>query len=114
MKKCRQTTAAYILRNTRILQVRRRAWSRRLWEYLLVHACSDCGEFDPVVLEFDHVDRATKRQSVGFLARSGYPWATVLAELAKCEVRCANCHRRRTAVQFCWPKLSLSPLTRVA
>jgi hypothetical protein len=61
------------------------------------------------VLEFDHIDRSLKRQTVGFLARSGYPWPTVEAELAKCEVRCANCHRRRTAVQFDWPKLHFVP-----
>ena len=63
-----------------------------------------------MVLEFDHVDRAAKHFTMGFLATRGYAWATVLAELAKCEVRCANCHRRRTAVQFDWPKLSVSTL----
>jgi hypothetical protein len=101
----RLNRAAYIQRNSRILRVRGREWLKRLWEYLLEHPCFDCGESDPVVLDCDHVDRATKRESVGFLARSGYPWATVLVELAKCEIRCANCHRRRTALQFDWPKL---------
>jgi len=95
----------YIQRNIRVLRERGRAWRRRLWEYLLQHPCIQCGESDPVVLDCDHRDPATKRRSVSLLARSGYPWATVLAELAKCDVRCANCHRRRTAAQFDWPKL---------
>ncbi len=104
----------YIRRNARLLRVRGREWLRRLWRYLVEHPCVDCGESDPVVLECDHADPRTKRQSVSFLARSGYPWKTVLAELAKCEVRCANCHRRRTALQFDWPKLRLSRMMEEA
>ena len=98
----------YIVRNVCLLRERGRRWSRRLWTYLLAHPCVDCAESDPVVLEFDHADRSTKRAVVGLIARAGYPWTTVEAELAKCEVRCANCHRRRTAVQFAWPKLQFS------
>ena len=72
------------------------------------HPCISCHESDPVVRDFDQIDRATQRQTVSFFARSGYPWATVEAELAKCQVLCANCHRRRTAVQFDWPKLTFA------
>jgi hypothetical protein len=55
----------------------------------------DCGEGDPVVLDFDHV-RGEKLFSVskGLTDRS---FDTLVAEMAKCEVVCANCHRRRTA-----------------
>jgi hypothetical protein len=101
----RMNRDAYIQRNSRVLLARRRKWVQRLCEYLLAHPCVDCGEADPIVLEFDHVDRATKLQTVGFLAGRGYPWTTVEVELTKCDVRCANCHRRRTAAQFDWPKL---------
>jgi hypothetical protein len=103
----RLNRADYIRRNKRILHARGRKSARRLLEYLLAHPCVDCGEQDPVVLEFDHIDPDTKRQAVSFLARSGYPWSTVTAELEKCQVRCANCHRRRTAEQFDWPKRRL-------
>jgi hypothetical protein len=51
---------------------------------------------------------------VGFLAGRGYPWTTVENELAKCQVRCANCHRRRTAVQFDWPNLHRRKPTAMA
>ena len=65
-------------------------------EYLLSHPCVDCGEKDPVVLEFDHV-RGVKEWNVSLLVRSNSSWKRVLEEIEKCEVVCANCHKRRTA-----------------
>jgi hypothetical protein len=64
--------------------------------YLQSNPCIDCGEEDWQVLEFDHVEPSTKLESVSYLARRR-PWEIVKAEIEKCEVRCANCHRRRTA-----------------
>lgn len=73
--------------------------------YLLAHPCVDCGESDPVVLDFDHRDPSSKRAEVARLA-SRKPWPQVLTEIQKCDVRCANCHRKRTARQFGWGKLT--------
>ena len=64
-------------------------------EYLLQHPCVDCGEDDWVVLEFDHV-RGKKKKAVTLIASSSYSLDTLKKEIAKCEVRCCNCHRRRT------------------
>jgi hypothetical protein len=65
-----------------------------LIEFLKTHPCVDCGETDPLVLEFDHlVDKA-------FDIGAAIPyrrWQSILDEIAKCEVVCANCHRRRTS-----------------
>ncbi len=72
-------------------------------EYLSVHPCVDCGEDDPIVLEFDHV-MGIKSFSICVGKRHQYPVARLLEEIAKCEVRCANCHKRRTAQQFDWRK----------
>lgn len=58
------------------------------------HPCVDCGEGDPIVLEFDHLRDKKFSISKGLQDR---PWQDVLDEIAKCEVVCANCHRRRTA-----------------
>lgn len=69
-------------------------------EYLEANPCVDCGEADPVVLEFDH--RGDKRCSVSDAVRKGLGQKTIAAEIAKCDVRCANCHRRKTAGQFGW------------
>jgi hypothetical protein len=55
-----------------------------------------------MVLEFDHV-RGDKLNSVSVLAYSlGASLKRIQTEIDKCEVRCANCHRRKTARQFGW------------
>ncbi len=73
-----------------------------LLDYLLEHPCVDCGEADPLVLKFDHRDASTKVAAVSTLARSGYSLSAVQREVAQCDVRCANCHRRRTHKQRGW------------
>lgn len=67
--------------------------------HLETHPCVDCGEADPIVLEFDHV-RGKKLAAVSTLARISLKG--VVAEVAKCDVRCGNCHRRKTARERNW------------
>jgi hypothetical protein len=69
------------------------------YEYLATHPCIDCGETDLAVLDFDHRDRSTKTAAIAVLIRRGKV-APLLAEIAKCDVRCANDHRRKTAREF--------------
>jgi len=73
-----------------------------LLTYLKSHPCVDCGERDPVVLEFDHVDRDDKVGSVSNMIMGSFSLATIKLEMAKCEVRCANCHRKKTSAQLNW------------
>lgn len=68
----------------------------QVFEYLKTHPCIDCGETDPIVLEFDHI-HDTKTSNIADMVGQGTGFAKILTEIAKCEVRCANCHRRRTA-----------------
>jgi len=70
-----------------------RRYQEAIEAYLLEHPCVDCGESDTVVLQFDHV-RGVRRESVPSM--SSHRWALVIEEIAKCEVRCANCHVRKT------------------
>jgi len=70
-------------------------------EYLLEHPCVDCGESNPIVLEFDHRDPTIKDSEVTRLI-SYASWERVEAEMNKCDVVCSNCHRKRTAKQFGW------------
>jgi hypothetical protein len=72
-------------------------------DYLLVNHCVDCGESDIVVLEFDHI--ASKERNISLMISRGMTEIQLQNEISKCEVRCANCHKRKTAKQFGWWKL---------
>lgn len=69
-----------------------------IYEYLGTHPCVTCGESDPIVLEFDHRDIKEKESNVSELMK--YSLSKIKKEVAKCDVMCANCHRRKTAKQF--------------
>jgi hypothetical protein len=72
------------------LQLERTTYLIRFFD---THPCIDCGEQDPVVLEFDHL--RDKSFAIG-QALTRKSWQSI-DEIEKCEVVCANCHRRRTA-----------------
>jgi hypothetical protein len=65
------------------------------YSYLEAAGCVDCGLTDLRVLDFDH--EGEKQASVVVMARHGCSLKRLIAEIEQCEVRCANCHRRRTA-----------------
>lgn len=103
-KSCRSKYHKEWYKANRELQVARSVSSKRKYrdrwydfvmDYFKEHPCVDCGETDPIVLEFDHV-RGTKDFNIatGVASRS---WDALMLEIEKCDVRCANCHNRRTA-----------------
>jgi Zn finger protein HypA/HybF involved in hydrogenase expression len=65
-------------------------------------SCIDCGETNPLVLDFDHL--RDKKSDLNSLGTAGASAETIDAELAKCVVRCVNCHRRKTAKERGWFK----------
>jgi hypothetical protein len=75
-----------------------------LKQYLLKNPCVDCGESDVTVLEFDHSGKIPKFKAVSSLIRIRSSLKKIKEEITKCEVRCANCHRRKTAKDFKWFK----------
>jgi formate-dependent nitrite reductase cytochrome c552 subunit len=58
--------------------------------------CTDCNQrFAPCAMDFDHIDPNMKDYVVTrMIGRAGT--ARILGEVAKCDIVCANCHRRRT------------------
>jgi hypothetical protein len=67
----------------------------------------DCANTSPAILasivgkrilscsSFDHL--SDKRENVSLMVSNGFAWATIELEISKCEVRCVNCHLRKTA-----------------
>jgi hypothetical protein len=88
-------------------EAKREPLRRRLLEHLAMHPCADCGERDLRVLEFDHVD--AKQESIGGMLNRGVPLHVLEGELDRCDVVCANCHRRRTARRAQWSRLTDAP-----
>jgi hypothetical protein len=58
--------------------------------------CTDCGvRYPPFVMDFDHVS-GEKLDDICTMQRRMMSWDTILAEVAKCDLVCSNCHRSRT------------------
>ena len=72
------------------------------YNYKKTHPCVDCGEKDPVVLDFDHRNREEKTGNISKMVQNRTSIKNLEKEIAKCDIRCANCHRRRTAKQLNW------------
>lgn len=79
------------------LRAQRKAF---LLEYKSRSGCIDCGEDDPLVLDFDHRNPSEKVCAISQLVHKSCSMKKLMHEVEKCDVRCANCHRKRTAIQF--------------
>lgn len=65
--------------------------------YLLTHCCVNCGENNPLVLEFDHINREEKNLNISRAVYNNWSWDRLKKEIEKCQVLCANCHRKKTS-----------------
>jgi predicted Zn-ribbon and HTH transcriptional regulator len=90
--------AAVSVGKSRYLDRKRAVWRQqaRLLNELRQAPCRDCGRrFPPCAMDFDHRDPAAKVKTVTrMIGRAGT--ARILAEVRKCDIVCANCHRART------------------
>jgi hypothetical protein len=103
-------------KNAKVCRTCQRIWAkkaktkmmpkRKSWYYdiLLNSFCLDCGESRPATLQWDHRDPSLKEFGISDAIRQGHSKKRILEEMAKCDVRCANCHAIRTAEQQGWYK----------
>ena len=75
-----------------------------LIKYMRDKACIECSENDIRVLEFDHIEPSKKSFGIAWAINNGKPWDAILSEIEKCQILCANCHKKRTAIQYGWFK----------
>jgi 5-methylcytosine-specific restriction endonuclease McrA len=69
----------------------------RVDAYKTGRGCAECGyNASPRALDLDHLDPAQKTTNVAQLVSWGASWKVIEAELRKCVVLCANCHRVKT------------------
>ena len=87
----KQYHLAQVYKNRKIHHEKARDY---LWSILSSSPCMDCGESDPRVLDFDHLQ--DKSHNVSEMPGAGYSIKSIAEEVAKCEVVCSNCHRIRT------------------
>lgn len=93
-----EVNRAYYQANKGRLLARNRAYfasrTRFMQAIKLTIGCMDCGYVsDPARLHFDHRDGTVKEFNPSWGA--GCSWARLIAELDKCDVRCAWCHAKR-------------------
>ncbi len=69
----------------------RRDWFQRLKRELM---CSSCGEDHPACLDFHHREPDKKDKEICWFVGGGYSRERILEEIKKCDVVCANCHRK--------------------
>lgn len=72
---------------------RERAWRTVLIDSLK-EPCVVCGEDDPIVLQFHHIDPSDKKFDVNELKRVFASEEVIREEIAKCACLCANDHIR--------------------
>ena len=99
-KHYRENKRKYLDRNNRRRENVRKENRKFLKEYFEKHPCIDCGETDIRVLQFDHV-RGKKKFNISSRIRD-WPVDELMDEIAKCEIRCANCHFKKTSDELGW------------
>lgn len=96
----REARMRHYEKNKPAYQARARERDRRLQSMireLKTAPCLDCWVAYPwYVMDFDHRPGEAKVMDVGIMVRRGLSEAKIRAEIAKCDVVCANCHRERT------------------
>jgi len=89
-----------LVERQRVVKLKRKhviiAWFAELKE---TFSCTRCGESHPACLQFHHRDPSAKEITVAIAISRAWSKKRILAEAAKCDVLCANCHAKHHAAE---------------
>jgi len=71
---------------------RRKENMLKIMHIKMQHGCIDCGNKNPLHLDFDH--QHSKKKNISNMNTDS--WENIELEISKCEIRCSNCHRTKT------------------
>lgn len=81
-------------KHKRDVKERRRRTKEWLRNYKSKLSCIKCGENHPACLDFHHIDPTQKDSQITNAISRGWSMERLIKEIEKCEVLCANCHRK--------------------
>ena len=73
------------------IKKRERVIKDQFLEYKSTKKCELCEESHPRALDFHHVGK--KRLNISTMSSDGYSLESIMNEIEKCRILCANCHR---------------------
>ena len=78
-------------------KVRQQRTRKLIAKYKEKNPCADCrGHFPAAAMDFDHIkSRGKKHKIISKMVSDGYGLSRILAEIEKCDLVCATCHRVR-------------------
>ncbi len=101
IQKRRECHKRYYLRNKDLYREKNIRRSKELIDFVISlkqKPCMDCGvQYPYYVMDFDHREKSTKVDSISrMMPVRSFSKKKILAEMEKCDLVCANCHRKRT------------------
>ncbi len=105
-----QNNSEVVKKNTAPRRKRQIKENRKfVWDYINSHDCLECGEPNPMLLEFAHRDPSNKSFNMASGTSRGLCVKTLQAEMDKCDLLCVKCHRLKTAEEQNWWAEFLAP-----
>lgn len=98
-KECRKKEIRIFYKNNKQKVIKRNkektsTIKRIIKEFKETRACIKCGYDEPCCLEFHHINPEDKKFNIAHACTKKVSLETLMKEIEKCIILCANCHRK--------------------